>query len=341
MSIELRLKKIDGTYRLIDGKKRSNSKANKFLNATEIRGLSLQTTRAYGYDLLYLHRWLSLAKKQWKGFSQRDLLKFIAYQKAQDAKPKSINRRLATCELFYSFCFNGNVQESRGVNMPSPFYKGRGYDKNNGLFFIPKPNRKKLRVKVPRPLIEILNPDEVHTFMKGITRYRDLAIVSMMLTCGTRFSEVLLLCLDDINFIERSFKINGKGSKQRVLPMPNQLINLFKQYLRYERPSQSTDKNFFVILQGPHKGKKMTSAGLRSLFRYRRKKSKITKANPHKFRHTFGSEMAGANMELPILQRLMGHCDPVTTLQYIHLSNLDLSREFERATNEIAKNYVI
>ena len=339
MTTKDRLRKVDGSYQLLYVNSRANKRVNNFLTAAVTKGLSIQTIRSYGYDLLYLHRWLRLAHKQWKGFSQRDLLLFMAYQKRKDAKPRSINRRLTTAELFYTFCFNSAMRTSQGVNMPSPFYKGRGYDKINGLFYISKPKSKRLRVKVPHRLIEVMTPQEVQQFISGITRYRDLAIISMMLTCGTRFSEVLLLSLDDINFTDRSFKINGKGSKQRLLPLPDQLIELFKKYLRYERPDSSKDQNFFLVLQGPHKGQKMTPAGLRSLFRYRRKKSQIEKANPHKFRHTFGSEMAGANIELPILQRLMGHSNPHTTLQYIHLSNLDVTREFERATNEIAKSH--
>jgi integrase len=75
----------------------------------------------------------------------------------------------------------------------------------------------------------------------------------------------------------------------------------------------------------------MTPAGLRSLFRQRRRQPTLAIANPHRFRHTFGTDMARAGVGLPVLQRLMGHADMKTTLQYIELSMIDVADEYRRA----------
>ena len=85
----------------------------------------------------------------------------------------------------------------------------------------------------------------------------------------------------------------------------------------------------------------MTPAGLRSLFRYRRQRhpGRLANANAHRFRHTFGTDMARAGVRLPILQRLMGHADAKTTLQYIHLSMADIAAEYDRAIRTIATKY--
>jgi site-specific recombinase XerD len=339
MSQEYYLKKINGTFRMYNSEGRSQNKVNQFLVGIETRNLSMETVRSYGYDLLFLLRWLHKNKIIWKRLIQKDVVSFINFQHKCGAKPSSINRRLSTCELYYAFCFNSAIKTGPGVSKSSPFYKGRGYDKNLGLFFIPKANQKKLRVKVPHHLFEVLNPEEIKTFMIGITRYRDQSIVSMMLFCGVRFSEVLNLKIKDIDYLEKKMLINGKGSKQRIVYMSDNLVKLFQDYQKHEMPRGCKNEYFFLILQGKKKGCKMTNAGLRSLFRYRRIISKITKANPHRFRHTFGSAMAGANVSLPILQNLMGHSDPLTTLKYIHLSNPDVSREFTRATKEIYTKY--
>jgi integrase/recombinase XerD len=58
----------------------------------------------------------------------------------------------------------------------------------------------------------------------------------------------------------------------------------------------------------------MTAAGLRSLFRYHRRTTGIKLANPHRFRHTFASDMVRAGLSLPALMQLMGHADIETTL---------------------------
>jgi integrase len=83
----------------------------------------------------------------------------------------------------------------------------------------------------------------------------------------------------------------------------------------------------------------MTPAGLRNLFRHRRRRSSLRVANPHRFRHTFGSDMARAGVRLPILQRMMGHADMKTTMQYIELSLVDVANEYERAIATLERRY--
>ena len=83
----------------------------------------------------------------------------------------------------------------------------------------------------------------------------------------------------------------------------------------------------------------MTATGLRSLFRHRRLASLLASANAHRFRHTFGTDMARAGVRLPVLQKMMGHADTKTTLQYIRLSMSDIADEYQRAVAEIDKRY--
>ena len=62
----------------------------------------------------------------------------------------------------------------------------------------------------------------------------------------------------------------------------------------------------------------MTPAGLRSLFRHHRQTTGVTLANPHRFRHTFASDMVRAGISLPALMQLMGHAHIQTTLVYVN-----------------------
>jgi integrase len=123
------------------------------------------------------------------------------------------------------------------------------------------------------------------------------------------------------------------------LPLPDLVERSTGDYLRWERPVQCSALQLFVVLQGPRRGQPMTPAGLRTLFRHRRRDHVVARANPHRFRHTFGADMARAGVRLPILQRLMGHADGMTTLQYIHLSMADLADEYARAIAAIGPRY--
>lgn len=75
----------------------------------------------------------------------------------------------------------------------------------------------------------------------------------------------------------------------------------------------------------------MTAAGLRSLFRHHRLRGRVPQANPHRLRHTFGTDMVRAGMSLPALMHLMGHADIQTTMLYVQLAPEDVWREYARA----------
>ena len=75
----------------------------------------------------------------------------------------------------------------------------------------------------------------------------------------------------------------------------------------------------------------MTPAGLRSLFRYHRQTTGIKLANPHRFRHTFASDMVRAGMSLPALMQLMGHTDIETTMRYVQVTAQDVYLQYTRA----------
>ena len=75
----------------------------------------------------------------------------------------------------------------------------------------------------------------------------------------------------------------------------------------------------------------MTLAGFRSLFRYHRQTTGVTLANPHRFRHTFASDMVRAGVSLPALMQLMGHADIQTTMLYVQVTPQDVYLEYARA----------
>jgi site-specific recombinase XerD len=134
-------------------------------------------------------------------------------------------------------------------------------------------------------------------------------------------------------------RVRGKGDKERMLPLPELLVETLRAYLRLERPRRCGCEQLFVVLQGSRRGQPMTLAGLRSLFRHRRIQAAIANANPHRFRHTFGADMARAGVRLAVLQKMMGHDDAATTLQYINLSMADVAAEFRRAMTEVQRRY--
>jgi integrase len=188
----------------------------------------------------------------------------------------------------------------------------------------------RLRIKEPRLNIVPLSVDEVARFWSSFRSARDLAIVGLMLMQGLRSAEVLAMNPEDVLLSEGQLRVRGKGSKLRYLPLAPETTQLIDHYLRLERPSPCSAA-LFVVLKGPARGTRMTPAGLRSLFRYHRRTTGIQLANPHRFRHTFASDMVRAGISLPALMQLMGHSDIETTLHYVQVSPQDVYLQFARA----------
>jgi len=90
--------------------------------------------------------------------------------------------------------------------------------------------------------------------------------------------------LEDLQLAEGQLRALGKGNKKRVVPLPPEILEVLERYLRLERPLTNSPA-LFVSLKGRHRAQAMTSAGLRSLFRYHRVSSQVRRANPHRLRH--------------------------------------------------------
>lgn len=311
----------------------------RFLDTVRARGLSSLTVRAYAFDLVRFYRWLLQAQRRLDQLVASDLVDFISDQQQVRAAPRSINRRLSTVCLFFRFKTGRDLDHGTlGVLRPAPHYKGPGRDHALGVHRL-TPRVRKIRVKEPHTIVEPLTPDQVRSFLRSLRRYRDLAIVHLMLLCGLRSKEVLDLELGDVIWSDHRLRIRGKGRRDRALPLPALLARILRDYVRVERPAKTTDKRLFLVLQGQRRGRPMTAAGLRNLFRHRRRRPTLAAAHAHRFRHTFGADMARAGVRLPILQRMMGHADLKTTLQYIELSLVDVADEYKRAIASIEGRY--
>ena len=317
-------------YRLVEDGNQGVDWANDFLDAQKMRGLSLCTLRAYAYDLLYLARWFQAASVKLAGLNQSMLLDYIRFQMNHQPQPaaQTVNHRISVTHCLYRFHHGSEIpprahSPEPGYTRPSPF----GYGRTRRVL-------RALRVKIPRRVVIPLTAAEVSQFWSSFRTYRDLGLIALMLFNGLRSRETLNLQLQDLGFAQSEIRVQGKGNRQRLLPIDPQTIKVIECYLRVERPLTNSPL-VFVVLKGPNRGSPLTPAGLRSLFRHHRRLTKVSKANPHRFRHTFGADMVRAGISLPALMRLMGHSHIHTTMLYVQLSPQDVWQEFHRAVQSL------
>jgi integrase/recombinase XerD len=316
-------------YRLLDDRGCEVTWANQFLDAQTVRQLSLRSLRAYAYDLLHLARWFDHTRHSLHRLNQSLLLDYVRHQLEHQPAPtaQTINHRLCVLRCVYRF---HHAQEIPG----KPLFQRR-YNTRSSLGYGRRQTKitTNLRLRQPRRLIVPLSADQAARFWKGFRTFRDLALVALMLQNGLRSCEVLQLQLEDLLLSEARLHVLGKGRKQRFLPLTANTLQVLQNYLHLERPLTNSS-TLFVSLKGRRRGQPMTPAGLRSLFRHHRLVSKVPQANPHRFRHTFGSDMVRAGISLPALMHLMGHADIHTTMLYVQLAPEDVWREFARAVQQ-------
>jgi site-specific recombinase XerD len=317
-------------YRLRNEEGRELDWANAFLDAQRLRQLSLRSLRAYAYDLLDFARWFQAQRRPLAQMTESTLVDYVRHQLEQPPKPSppTVNHRLGVVRCCYRFHTGrdlpaGRVHFQRGYPTRSPLGYGR-------------PRRALapgLRLKQDRRVIVPLSTEEVAKFWQSFRTFRDLALLGLMLLDGLRSCEVLGLQLQDLQLAQGQMRVLGKGNKRRLVPLPPETLEVLANYLRLERPLTHSSA-LFVSLKGPQRGQPLTPAGLRSLFRHHRVLTQVPHAHPHRFRHTFGSDMVRAGMSLPALQQLMGHAQIHTTLLYVQLAPQDVWREYARALQQ-------
>ena len=172
---------------------------------------------------------------------------------------------------------------------------------------------------------------DVQAFLTSLGTHRDRAMVLAMLLGGLRSAEVRGLLLRDVDQGLRRVRVVGKGGRERVVPVDRAFFSELGGYLRHERPAGLSTPECFVVLRGPSAGSPVTEAGLRSLFRRHRELSGALRVRPHRLRHTYGTELAAAGIDLLALRELMGHASPETTSRYVHLSIEHLAAEYAAA----------
>lgn len=328
---------------------------NDYLAYLSDRNYSPRTVRAYGFDLLAFCRWLSTERVGLDGVTTDVLLRFLGFCRATSVPGRgggnvvtmdgrrldqyaatTINRRLAAISGLFAF------RALRDPDLRSPVPRGRSVGRasageRNGLLAQVarrcKP-RSSLRLREAHRLPEVLTAVEAGQLLGSSSSWRDRAIAGLMLYCGLRSCEVLALDVGDVDIGGRWLLVTGKGRRERRVPLDGDVASTIQVYLLAERPETGSDR-LFIVAKGPTRGQPLTAAGLRTVFRYHRVITGVAGGHPHALRHSFGTALAEAGVDLAVMQALLGHAHVDTTSRYIHLAPAHVKAEFDAARARI------
>ncbi len=320
---------------------------NQFLRHLFVRCFSPATVRAYAYDLLNFLRFLSGRRASLTDVVPTDLFDYLDWQQRppgssgmpvvrladrRGAAPASVNRRVAAVRGLFEFAVTAGARPNNPV--PAGRRSSGLRAKRRGLLGHIGPGRAGTGgrlIREPKRLPESLNAEEISDFLADLGTYRDRSIVLLMALGGLRAAEVRSLLLADVDMGLRRVQVIGKGGRERIVPVERAFFAEVGAYLREERPAGCATPQCFVVLRGPTTGGPLTEAGMRRVFRTHRVSSGAVRVRPHRLRHSYGTELATAGIDLLVLRELMGHASPETTAHYVHLSTATLAAEYAAA----------
>jgi integrase/recombinase XerC len=318
--------------------------ANRFLDHLVVRSFSPATVRAYAFDLANFAGFLADRSLGVDAVAPTDLFDYLDWQsqrapaggsvveiRRRGPAPATMNRRIAAVRGLFEHL----VMTGRRADNPVPAARrssGLRGQRNGLLGHVAVRSRSGGRlVRQPKRLPDSLTAEDVTAFVADLDTHRDRAVVLAMVLGGLRAAEVRGLRLADVDMGRRRLRVIGKGGRERVVPVDDVFFTECAAYLRGERPTGCATPECFVVLHGPTRGRAMTEAGMRKVFRIHRARSGATRVRPHRLRHTYGTELAAAGIDLLVLRELMGHASPETTARYVHLTSDTLAAEFAAA----------
>lgn len=218
-----------------------------------------------------------------------DIVKnYILYLKSKNVAGKTIHTYIKHIKVFYRWLVNN------------------GYIEYNAVA--------DLRIKYEKKLPEILTLEEINRLF-NVFNIRDRLILIMILDCGIRKKELINLKVSNIKK-DRIFIRQGKGRKDRVVPISGFTYNMVNEYI--ESREVKTD----YLFQCNYSSDPLGYAGVRMVFRRLKEQTGIERITAHLLRHTYGTYYINTGGDIKVLQLLLGHSEVQTTETYIHLSNL-------------------
>ena len=223
---------------------------------------------------------------------------------------KSINRKIACLRSFYKYLLKQNtIQKDPTLRLKAP----------------------KINKQLPHFVEEndILKLLDQFIFSEDFYGLRDKLILELLYGTGIRLSELISIKEEHINKFERIIKIKGKGNKERMIPLNENLMNLINIYKKEREKVIERSNEYLIITDKGDQGYPMFI--YRTVKNYLETIPTLEKRSPHVLRHTFATHLLNKGADLNAIKDLLGHSSLAATQVYTHNSLDKLKAIFEQA----------
>ena len=221
---------------------------------------------------------------------------WLASLKEVEISSKSINRKISTLRSFFKY------QVKRSLLEQTPMTK----------IIAPKAEKRLPHFVSEKDMGVLFDHVEFGEDWKGKT---DRLLMSIFYNTGMRLSEVVNLKESQVNISSNTFKVLGKGNKERIIPVSNELLSTLKDYFQEKRLRDFTSE--FILVTD--KGKPLTLRNVYTVVnKYLSLVTTIEKRSPHVMRHTFATHLLNGGADLNAVKELLGHSSLAATQVYTH-----------------------
>ena len=289
-----------------------HASVQSFFNYIEFeKRYSRHTHEAYRNDLTQFEAFLKPYEKELKDAAHTDIRNWIVNMMEQKISARSVNRKISALKSFYKFLLR------RGEIKKTPLSKVQ----------TPKTS-KRLPVFVELPGIERLLKEI--EFPEGYDGLRDKMIIELFYGTGMRRIELINLKESDVDAFSSQIKVLGKGNKERIIPIHNELRNSITNFIDEKRRLIESQKGDFLIVT--EKGKKMEPGFVYEIVKkYLSLVTTVDKKSPHTLRHTFATHLMNGGADINAVKELLGHSSLAATQVYTHNTIDKLKEIYNRA----------
>lgn len=273
---------------------------------------SPHTVLAYASDLDQFAQFLQLESgiNIWEA-KKKNIRSWIIALTENGLSPASINRKLSTLRAFFEFL----LAEEKVTENPL-----------QTIASLKKPKRLPIYIREGEMNILFENLENSSDF-SGL---RDELIFSLLYGTGIRLSELLSLTWESVDIQTGQIRVIGKRSKERIIPLPQKLIQLIKTYRNYIETQLPNLTNQKLILT--NSGKPAYPVLVERIVK--KCLSKVTtekKKSPHVIRHTYATHLLNAGAEINSIKELLGHSSLAATQVYTHNTVTKLKEAYANA----------
>jgi len=191
------------------------------------------------------------------------------------------------------------------------FYLEKVLKQESKNYYIERPLKK-------RKLPVVLSENEIQLILSNIGNLKHKALLSLIYSCGLRVGEALNLKINDLDSDRMLISVrNGKGEKDRMVPLASNVLKLLRTYYKQYQPS---DYLFNGAEQGPYSATSIRNVLKRAVYKSYIKKN----VTPHTLRHSYATHLLEKGTDLRYIQVILGHSSVKTTEIYTHVSTKNL-----------------